>query len=210
MIFQKRRRYPYVLFIPQEYFSFKNIKLMRRNEIILLKLILLLWYFINQEVIHFFLVIPESFLTLILCPFWHEHTCGVSYQKDPALFDSFKIPHQVVAVVSDTVWALELASLSKNKFLFTALTGQHNKINLRPSRKGRQLSIVLRRQAEIIVCDMNVRRLCNSCCTQWIKNNPVVGLGMVLLFSRFFMEDPKYLCFNGAKNLSHSKHLLAS
>ena len=22
-----------------------------------------------------FLVIPESFLTLILCPFWHEHTC---------------------------------------------------------------------------------------------------------------------------------------
>ena len=123
-----------------------------------------------------FLVIPESFLTLILCPFWHEHTCSVSYQKDPALFDSFKIPHQVVVVVSDTVWALELASLSKNKFLFTALTGQHNKINLRPSRKGRQLSIVLRRQAEIIVCDMNVRRLCNSCCTQWFKNNPVAGI----------------------------------
>ena len=151
---------------------------MRRNEIILPKLILLLWYFINQEVIQFFLVIPESFLTLILCQFWHEHTCSVSYQKDPALFDSFKIPHQVVAVVNDTVWALELASLSKNKFLFTALAGQHNKINLFPSRKGRQLSIVLRRQAEIIVCDMNVRRLCNSCCTQWVKNNPVVGLRM--------------------------------
>ena len=96
MIFQKRRRYPYDLFIPQEYFSFKNIKLMRRNEIILPKLILLLWYFINQEVIQFFLVIPESFLTLILCPFWHEHTCSVSYQKDPGLFDSFKIPHQDV------------------------------------------------------------------------------------------------------------------
>ena len=133
-----------------------------------------------------FLVIPESFLTLILCPFWHEHTCSVSYQKDPALFDSFKIPHQVVIVVSNTVWALELASLSKNKFLFTALTGQHNKIYLRPSRKGRKLSIVLRRQAEIIVCDMNVWRLCNSCCTQWVKNNPGVGLRMVLLFSRFF------------------------
>ena len=157
-----------------------------------------------------FLVIPESFLTLILCPFWHEHTCSVSYQKDPALFDSFKIPHQVVIVVSNRVWALELASLSKNKFLFTALTGQHNKIYLRPSRKGRKLSIVLRRQAEIIVCDMNVWRLCNSCCTQWVKNNPGVGLRMVLLFSRFFMEDPKYLCFNGAKNLSHSKHLLVS
>ena len=67
-----------------------------------------------------FLVIPESVLTLILCPFWHEHTCSVSYQKDPALFDSFKIPHQVVVVVSDTVWAPELASLSTNKFLFTA------------------------------------------------------------------------------------------
>ena len=24
--------------------------------------------------------------------------------------------------------------------------------------------------------------------------------GTVLLFSRFFVEDPKYLCFNGAKN----------
>ena len=156
------------------------------------------------------LVIPESFLTLILCPFWHEHTCSVSYQKDPALFDSFRIPHQVVVVVSDTVWDLELASISKNKFLFTALTVQHNKINLRPNRKGRQLPIVLRRQAEIIVCDMNVRRLCNSCCTQLVKNNPGVGLRMVLLFSRFFMEDPKYLCFNGAKNLSHSKHPLVS
>ena len=122
------------------------------------------------------LVIPESFLTVILCPFWHEHPCRVSYQKDPALFDSFKIPHRVVVVVNDTVWASELASLSTNKCCFTALTFQHNKINLRPSRKGRQLSIVLRRQAEIIVCDMNVRRLCNSCCTQWFKNNPVAGI----------------------------------
>ena len=105
-----------------------------------------------------FLVIPESFLTLILCPFWHEHTCSVSYQKDPALFDSFKIPHEVVVVVSFlTVW-YGLGSRNykfiQNKFLFTALTGQHNKINLRPNRKGRQLSIVLRRQAEIIVCDI--------------------------------------------------------
>ena len=174
---------------------------MRRNQIILKKFILLLWFFKNEEGIPqeyfsfkniklIFLVIPESFLTLILCPFWHEHTCSVSYQKDPALFDSFKIPHQVVVVVSNTVWALELASLSKNKFLFTALTGQHNKINLRPSRKGRQSSIVLRRQAEIIVCDMNVRRLCNSCCTQWVKNNPVVGLRMVLLFSRLSWKTP--------------------
>ena len=59
----------------------------------------------------------------------------MSYQKDPALFDSFKIPHQVVVVVNDTVWASELASLSTNKCLFTALTGQHNKINLRPAGK---------------------------------------------------------------------------
>ena len=112
-----------------------------------------------------FLVIPESFLTLILCPFWHEHTCSVSYQKDPALFDSFKIPHQVVVVVSDTVWVLELASLSKNKFLFTALTGQHNKINLRPSGKGRQLSIsslqmtILWLCISMLCCDDKLRSL---------------------------------------------------
>ena len=31
MIFQKRRRYPYVLFIPQEYFSFKKYKILDKT-----------------------------------------------------------------------------------------------------------------------------------------------------------------------------------
>ena len=104
-------------------------------------MILLLWYFKKPRSYPIVLVIPESFLTVILCPFWHEHPCSMSYQKDPALFDLFKIPHRVVVVVNDTVWASELASLSTNKCRFTALTFQHNKINLRPGRKGRQLSI---------------------------------------------------------------------
>ena len=81
------------------------------------------------------LVIPESFLTVILCPFWHEHPCSVSYQKDPALFDSFKIPHRVVVVVNDTVWASELPSLSTNKCRFTALTFSTIKLTYAPAGK---------------------------------------------------------------------------
>ena len=43
----------------------------------------------------------------------------MSYQRDQALFDSFKVPHQVVAVVTDTVLAHELATSFTNKCLFT-------------------------------------------------------------------------------------------
>ena len=53
----------------------------------------------------------ESFLALILYQFRHEHPYSMSYQKDQALFDLPKVPHQVVAVVNDTVWARELGSL---------------------------------------------------------------------------------------------------
>ena len=120
MIFQKRRSYPFVLFIPREYFSFKNVKLNTKNWNYPAKNDFTVMIFQKPRSYPIVLVIPESFLTLILCPFLHEHPCSVSYQKDPALFDSFKIPHQVVVVVSDTVWAPELASLSTNKFLFTA------------------------------------------------------------------------------------------
>ena len=69
------------------------------------------------------LFIPEGFLTLILCQFWHEPPCSLSYQRDQALFDSFKVTHQVVDAVNDTVWARELANLFTKKCLFTALTG---------------------------------------------------------------------------------------
>ena len=165
MIFQKRRSYPFVLFIPREYFSFKNVKLNTKNWNYPAKNDFTVMIFQKPRSYPIVLVIPESFLTLILCPFWHEHPCSVSYQKDPALFDSFKIPHQVVVVVNDTVWASELANLSKNNFLFTALTGQYNKINLCPSRKGRQLSIsslkmkILWLCLSMLCCDDKLRSL---------------------------------------------------
>ena len=87
---------------------------MRRNQIILPKIILLLRYFENEEVIQLFYLSPKSLFALILCQFWHGHPYSVSYQRDQAFFDSFKVPHQVVAVVTDTVWALELASSFKS------------------------------------------------------------------------------------------------
>ena len=62
------------------------------------------------------------FLTLILCQFWHEHPYSLSYQRDQALFDSFKVPHQVIDAVNDTVWTGELANLFTNKCLFITLT----------------------------------------------------------------------------------------
>ena len=65
----------------------------------------------------------------------------MSYQRDQALFDSFKVPHQVVAVVTDTVLTRELASSFTNKCLFTIIMGQHNKINSHRSRKCTQLSV---------------------------------------------------------------------
>ena len=231
MIFQKRRSYPFVLFIPQEYFSFKNIKLNPKKWNYPAKNDFTVMIFKKPRSYPIVLVIPESFLTVILCPFWHEHPCSVSYQKDPALFDFFKIPHRVVVVVNDTVWASELASLSRNKCRFTALAFQHNKINLRPSRKGRQLSIsglqmtILGLCISMLCCDDTLR----SSFATWTSGGFVTVvarnglkqssvwylvlhfLRMVLLFSKFFMEDPKHLSFNGAKKkLSHSKHLLVS
>ena len=86
---------------------------------------------------------PREFLVLILCQFWHPHS--LSYQRNQTLFDSLKVPHQVVAVVIDMVWTRELASSFTDKCLLIILkkilTGQHNEINLRPIRKSRQLSI---------------------------------------------------------------------
>ena len=48
------------------------------------------------------LFIPEGFLALILRQFWHEHPYSMSYRRDQALFDSLKVPHQVVDAVNDT------------------------------------------------------------------------------------------------------------
>ena len=118
--------------------------------------------------------------------------------------------------------------LSTNKCLFTAFMGQHNKINLRPSRKCRQLSIsslqttILRLCICALCCDVTLRSSFPTCTSR--GSVTVVAryrlktiqcwylvlhfVRMVLLFSRLFMEQ--YLCFNGAKKLSDRKHFLVS
>ena len=176
------------------------------------------------------LFIPEGFLALILRQFWHEHPYSMSYQRDQALFDSFKVPYQVVDAVNDTVWARELANLFTNKCLFTTLTGKHYEINLRPSRNCRLLSISSLEMTTfglcipMLCCDDTLRwsfGTCTSRCLvtvfgrsrletiQWLVfcSSKILNFErMVLLFSRFFFftEDSKYLCFNGAKKLSQS------
>ena len=148
----------------------------------------------------------------------------MSYQRDQALFDSFKVPHQVVDVVTDAVLARELASSFTNKYLFTIIMGQHDKINSRRSRKCTQLSVSSLQKTISWLCISN--RFCDdtlrsSFATRMSRDLITVVARnrfkiinwlvycfqkrfyierMALLFSRFFMVDPKYLWFNGAKN----------
>ena len=150
----------------------------------------------------------------------------MSYQRDQALFDSFKVPHQVVAVVTDTVLARELASSFTSKYLFTIIMGQHDKINSRRSRKCTKLSVFSLQKTiswlciSKLFCDDTLRssfatrvRMSRDLMTAVARNRFKIIHWLVycfqkrfyiermaLLFSRFFMVDPKYLWFNGAKN----------
>lgn len=110
--------------------------------------------FKTKKLCNCFIFSPRVFLALILRQFWDGHLYSVSYQRDRALFDSFKVPHQVVVVVAATVEARELASSFTDKCLFTTLTGQYNEINLHPSRKCTQISISS--------LQMTILRLCIS------------------------------------------------
>ena len=126
MIFQKQGSYSTVLFIPREYFSFKILKLNANKLNYPAKNYFIIIIFQKRRSFPIVLFKPEGFLALILCQFWHEHLYSVSYQRDQAIFDSFKVPHQVIAAVDDT------SGLG---------SGQHNEINFHPSSKCRQLSI---------------------------------------------------------------------
>ena len=126
MIFQKQGSYSTVLFIPREYFSFKILKLNANKLNYPAKNYFIIIIFQKRRSFPIVLFKPEGFLALTLCQFWHEHLYSVSYQRDQALFDSFKVPHQVIAAVDDT------SGLG---------SGQHNEINFHPSSKCRQLSI---------------------------------------------------------------------
>ena len=130
MIFEKRRSYSTVLFIPREYFGLKNFKLNANKSNYPAKNYFIVMIFQNRRSYQLFYL----FLDLILCQFWHEHPYSVSYQSDQALFDAFKVP-LLLQLIIPVVWVRELANLFTNKWLFTTLTSQHNEITLRPSSK---------------------------------------------------------------------------
>ena len=84
---------------------------MRRNQIILPIFFFNCYDILKTKKSSICLFIPPGvLLVLILCLFWHEHPYSVSLQRDQALFE-------VVAVVTDTVLTLELASSFTNKSL---------------------------------------------------------------------------------------------
>ena len=127
-------------------------------------------------------------------------------------------------MVTDTVLARELASSFTNKYLFTIIMGQHDKINSRRSRKCTQLSVSsLQKTISWLCiskrfCDDTLRssfatRMSRDLMTVVARNRFKIIHWLVycfqkrfyiermaLLFSRFFMVDPKYLWFNGANN----------
>ena len=74
--------------------------------------------FKTKKLCNCFIFPPRVFLALILRQFWDGHLYSVSYQRDRALFDSFKVPHHGVVVVVATVEARELASSFTDKYVF--------------------------------------------------------------------------------------------
>ena len=79
--------------------------------------------------------------------------------------------------------------LSKNKCLFTAFMGQHNKIYLRPSRKCRQLSIpslqttILRLCISTLCCDVTLRSSFSTCTSR----------GSVTVVARYRLKTIQWL-----------------
>ena len=95
-LFQKQGSYSTVSFIPREYFSFKILKLNANELNYPARNYFIVIVFQKRRSCLIFLFKPEGFfLALILCQFWHEHLYSVSYPRDKALFDSFKVLHQV-------------------------------------------------------------------------------------------------------------------
>ena len=108
--------------------------------------------------------------------------------------------------------------------VFTSLMGQHNEIDIRPSRKCTQFPIsslqktISRLRISMLFGDDTLRSLFATRMSRGLMT--VVARSrfkiiqwrvycfqkrlyierIVLLFSIFFMVDPKYLWFNGVKN----------
>ena len=88
MIFEKRRSYSTVLFIPREYFGLKNFKLNANKSNYPAKNYFIVMIFQNRRSYQLFYL----FLDLILCQFWNEHPHSVSYQSDQAPVDVYFFP----------------------------------------------------------------------------------------------------------------------
>ena len=79
--------------------------------------------------------------------------------------------------------------LSTNKCLFTAFMGQHNKINLRPSRKCKQISIsslqttILRLCISTLCCDVMLRSSFPTCTSR----------GSVTVVARYRLKTIQWL-----------------
>ena len=137
----------------------------------------------------------------------------MSYQRDQALFDSFKVPHQVVAVVTDTILAHELATSFTNKCLFIitwvsitksthAAAGNVHNYPF-PVYKRLYHDCVFLSFSVTTHWDHRSRHVCHAIFWQLLRTVVLKRFyieRMALLFSRFFMVDPKYLWFNGPKN----------
>ena len=106
--------------------------------------------------------------------------------------------------------------------VFTTLMGQHNEIDIRPSRKCTQfpISSLQKTSISMLFRDDTLRssfatRMLGGLVTvvarsrfkiiQWLVycfQKRLYMERMVLLFSIFFMVDPKYLWFNGGKTVT--------
>ena len=149
----------------------------------------------------------------------------MSYQRDQALFDSFKVPHQVLA--------RELANSFTNKCLFTIITGQHNKINSRLSRKCTQLSIsslqktILRLHISKLFCDDTLGSSFATCMSRdlitVVARSRFKIIHRLVMFSKEFIyrkngstvwkifhSRSQIFMVQWSKKLSHNKHLLVS
>ena len=151
MIFQKRRSYPFVLFIPREYFSFKNVKLNTKNWNYPAKNDFTVMIFQKPRSYPIVLVIPQSFLTLIL----FGHTKRIQHSSICLRYRTKLLLWSVIRFGLPNLQVYPQI----NFFL------RPNKINLRPSRKGRQLSIsslqmtILWLCISMLCCDDTLRSL---------------------------------------------------
>ena len=203
---------------------------MPRNQIILLKIILLLSYFENEEVIQLFYLSPESLFAVNFGTDTHTacltrgtklSSIRLRYRTKLLLWLLIRFGLSNLRVPLQINVFLQTSRVSTMKSTYAPAGNVHNYPF--PVCKWQYYDCVfqccavcddtLRLDLQIIDRDMHVKWYYDSCCAQSFKNNPMPGYiliyrspkrsyieRMVLYFLRFLLLDPRYLCFNGAKN----------